>query len=102
VPKGIDKLDWEAVHELACDVASAAMEDDEGLLAAMNAAMIDLLSKLNAKYGDHPAILATMADYLDDTNDRRAWYLKALAIAKEQGDQAEIDEIEDSLRTLAE
>jgi hypothetical protein len=102
MPKGIEKTDWDAVHELACDVANAAMADDNDLLAFKNTALLNLLSKLKEKYGGHPAILATIADFLDDPNDRRVLYMKALGIAREQGNQAEIDEIEDSLRTIEE
>jgi hypothetical protein len=102
MPKGIDKIDWDAVHALACDVANAAVADDDVLLASKNAALLDLLFKLKEKYGDHPAILATIADYLDDPDDRRALYTKALSIARNQGDQFEIDEIEESLRSIEE
>lgn len=100
MPKGIDKSDWDQVHQMACDVANAAVMEDDVLMESRNSAMLDLLSCLRDKYGDHPSIIATIADYLDDPEERKAQYLKALAIAKEQGDQSEIAEIQDSLRQL--
>jgi hypothetical protein len=100
MPLGIDKSDWDRVHQMACDVANAAISSDDDLMASKNAAMLDLLATLRHKYGDNPAIIATIADYLDDPTDRRAHYMKALSIATEQGNDGEIEEIKDSLRTL--
>ena len=100
MPEGIDKSDWDAVHQMACDVANASLMEDDVLLASRNTAMLDLLGDLQKKYGDHPSILATTGDYLDDPTDRRKQYLKALAIARAQGNDSEIEEIENSLSDL--
>ena len=100
MPEGIDKSDWDTVHQMACDVANASLLEDDVLRASRNTAMLDLLGNLQKKYGDHPSILATIGDYLDDPADRRRQYTKALSIAKAQGKQYEIEEIEDSLKDL--
>lgn len=102
MPEGIEKPDWDTVHQLAVDAANAALMEDDVLLASRNTAMLDLLGDLQRKYGDHPSILATIGDYLDDPVDRRRQYTKALAVARAQGNQSEIEEIEDSLRNLEE
>ena len=100
MPKGIDKSDWDMVRQMAVDVANAAIMDDKVLMDSRNVAILDLLSELQKKYGDHPSLIATIGDYLDDPIDRRKQYEKALAIAKKQHYQEEIEEIEDSLRKL--
>ena len=100
MPEGIEKSDWDTVHQMAVDVANASIIEDDSLLASRNLAMLTLLSTLNKKYGDHPSILATIGDYLDDPKERRDKYLEALSIAEEQGNQTEIDEIEESLIEL--
>lgn len=100
MPKGIDKSDWDMVHQMAVDAANAAIMDDNVLLDFKIVAMLDLLSRLQKKYGDHPSLIATIGDYLGNPIDRRKQYEKALAIAKEQQYQEEIEEIEDSLRKL--
>ena len=102
MPEGIDKSDWDCVHQLAINAANAAMMDDDVLLASCDSAILYLLASLQEKYGDHPSILATIGDYLDDPQEQRDQYLKALAIAKEQGNWAEIETIQDSLRDLEE
>ena len=102
MPTGIDKSDWDLVHQMACDVANAAIMKDDVLMASKNAAMLYLLSTLRAKYGEHPSILATIGDYLDDPAERKTMYLMALSIAKDRADQKEVAEITDSLKGLDE
>lgn len=102
MPEGIDKSDWDEVRQMACYIVNAALMEDDVLLASRNSAMLDLLASLQEKYGDHPSILATIGDYLDDPTERRTQYMKALAIARAQRNQPEIEEITDSLRSLEE
>jgi GH25 family lysozyme M1 (1,4-beta-N-acetylmuramidase) len=100
MPKGIDPSDWDIIHDIAIEVVNASSMSDDILMASKNQRMLDQLAEFHKKYGDHPAILATIADYLDDENERKGMYLKALSIAKSQNDQDEIREIEDSLKDL--
>ena len=100
MPEGIEKEDWDVLHQLAVDGVNAAMMEDEVLMASRNVVILDYLEVLQKKYGDHPSILATKGDYLDDPAERKETYLKALAIAKKQNKQDEITEILESLNEL--
>jgi len=100
MPKGIDKSDWDIVHQMALDVANAAMQDDDTLSDFKSKILLDYLFKLNKKYNDHPSILATIGDYLNDAAERKKIYEKALAIAIKSNNEFEIAEISDELKEL--
>jgi hypothetical protein len=100
MPRGIEKTDWNEVHQLACDIANAAMQEDDVLAESKTEALLELLRMLLEKYPEHPSLIATIGDYLEDNLDRRAHYMKALAIARRWQYLEEIREIEDSLAEL--
>jgi len=102
MPKGIDKKNWDTVHQLACDIVNADMMDDEVLSASKTTALLTLLYELKQKYHNHPSILATIGDYLDDHDERNSYYKMALEIARTQGDKVEEAEIIDSMKHLDE
>ncbi len=91
---------WSDVHQKACDIANASMMDDDVLVASHRAAMFDILDTLQRDFGRQPAILATRADYVEDTDLKRQLFADALALARELGDKCEEAEILDSLHKL--
>lgn len=76
------KVEWDLVSEAARRVANTAFADDmlyDARLAELQAA----LRELRSKHGEHPALLETEADFLDDSADRVALYLRAAQVADE-------------------
>lgn len=102
VIKPLTKEAWSHVMEKACDIANAVMRDDDVMVEVYTVQMLKLLDEMEEEYGNHTQLLATRADYLENDEERRALFEKALVLAKERGDQAEVDEILDSLRTMEE
>jgi hypothetical protein len=98
--KRITKGAWEQIHQAACDIANAAMMDDDVLLASRHAAMFDKLDTLEQEFGPQAAILATRADYVEDIESKRRLFTEALALARQCGDATEEAEILDSIRSL--
>ena len=100
MPRGIEKVDWDKVHELACEVGNATLGDDEVLSESRNEELLATLNELRIKYGEHPSILGTLGDFTENTEEKMALYSRALERAKELNYQDEIDEVEDSIHTL--
>jgi len=63
--------------------------------------MMTLLDELESRHGLQSQILATRADYLESASDRRVLYQQALDGATKDGDTKEVEEIQDSLKQLA-
>ncbi|MEM1443605.1 MAG: hypothetical protein AAGF67_14765 [Verrucomicrobiota bacterium] len=102
MPRGIDPKDWEVISEIACDIVNAEMIEDDILTNSYTLRMLDTLNGFRKRYGDHPALLATIGDYLESPAERKRYYHRALQIARETNDLEEVDEILDSLRQLEE
>ena len=98
--KAITQAAWVEVHQKACDIANAAMMEDDVLVASHRIAMFDILDALEREFGQHPAIIATRADYVEDIASKRKLFAEALAVARELGDKSEEAEILDSIQTL--
>lgn len=100
MPKGISKSDWDQVTELACDVANASEAGDDKREAAASSKLLQYLSDLEEKYGEHPSIISTIGDFADGFEERMSYYERALALAREQGNTREEQETLDSIRHL--
>ena len=98
--KPITKEAWDRVFEIACDIANAAVADDDVLFQVHTDHMLDLLDELDAEFGAHSRLLDTRADYLSDPDERRLLYQRALALAEECQDEGEIKMIRESIREL--
>ena len=98
--KPITKDAWGRVLEKACDIANAATADDDVLLEVHTARMLELLDEMELEFGMHSKILDTRADYLEDPEQRRDLYLRALALARQADDSDEVDTILESLKNL--
>ena len=94
------KKEWSEVHQIACDVANAALMDDDVLVAHHQGRMLELLDYLDATYGSNASLIATRADYTDDVIERRRLYERALGPARRSGDTTEEAEILESLADL--
>lgn len=100
--KTISEEAWSRVSEKAYDVANAAMADDDVMLEVYRGQMRELLEELEEEWGEHPWILDTRADYLDDPKERRQLYERALSLARKWENQDEVDTILQSLQDLEE
>jgi hypothetical protein len=77
----ICRQDWEQVIEKACDIANAAKDEDDPMYEVHVESMMRLLDELEATYGPQSRILATRADYVESSSERRALYVQALDLA---------------------
>lgn len=100
MPRGIKPDDWDVVTQIACDIVNADAIDDEILSDSHMQRMLDTLNEFRGRYGDHPALLATIGDYAKSPAEKRKYYLRALRIARDLRDQDEVNEILDSLQQL--
>ena len=76
-------VDWERVKDAAHPVLEARLADDDAVADSMFLSLQETLADLRRKYGDHPVLLETEADFCDDTGDSIALYNRALSIARE-------------------
>jgi hypothetical protein len=72
------ELAWARVNEAAAAVTNATLQDDEVLAASKVVELQMVLASLREAYGDHPVLLETEADFLDDPMERRDLYLRAI------------------------
>src|SRR5687768_2471737 len=98
----IEKVDWDQVTELACDVVNASAMDDEILQQAKLAGLFALLNDLEAKYGPHPSIIATRGDFTENPAEALLHLQEALTLARYYDDRVEQEEILDSIESLKE
>jgi len=77
--------DWSSVEDAAWSVVNASGADDEVLCASHLIEFFDVLERLRAKYGDHPVLLETQADFVEDDSERIVLYRKAASIAVSYG-----------------
>jgi hypothetical protein len=77
----ICRQDWEQVIEKACDIANATKDEDDPMYEVHVESMMRLLDELEATYGPQSRILATRADYVESSSERRALYVQALDLA---------------------
>jgi hypothetical protein len=98
--KTITKAAWGRVVEKACDIGNASMDDNDVLVEVQKGAMLELPEELEMEFGSHSCILDTKADFLENPEERRLLYLRALALAREAGDADEVEMILESLQLL--
>jgi hypothetical protein len=83
---GISTEDWDVVHQLAVDVANAAMKDAEDQVRELTQRLLRWLDRLDDKYGERPSLLATRADYIEDVGSKEQLLTRAYALAEDRGD----------------
>jgi hypothetical protein len=97
---GISSEDWDLVHELAQEIVTHLMNEDEPAREDARKRMLDCLRSLQSKYGSLPSILATRADYVDDLAEREELLLRAWNLTKDRIDRVNAQEIAHSLAEL--
>ncbi len=75
--------DWEAIREAARAVTNAALAEDSALRKSRFADLQAVLAVQRERYGDHPTLLETEADFADDVPVRLALYEQAKQAAVE-------------------
>jgi hypothetical protein len=97
---GISKEDWDEVLDLSSKIANAASAEDEALGQLLTTRLLRVLDSLERKYGRLPAILATRADYIDDSREKIALFEEAWRIANDREDRFNLVLIASSLAVL--
>lgn len=77
--------DWQTVVEACRLVTNACLADDAVLRASRFVDLVEVLSELRRKYGDHPAIDEVRADFTEDPQEQISLYERALMLAMENG-----------------
>lgn len=79
----ISDEDWDVVKKYAGQITNYSMDDNiiDGNIAREN--MNEYLLELDQKYGPHPIIYDTIADYLPKEEDELPWRLKAYEVCNE-------------------
>ena len=79
------KAEWARVSEAARTVLNATFADDKVLRASGFAELRRVLSELRQRYGEHPVLLETEADFTDEPYQRVRVYHQAIALALASG-----------------
>jgi len=90
--------EWHEVSQHTLAVLNATLMDDEVLRSSKFVELQELLGAMRAKYGAHPVLLETEADFCDDPDQSLELYQAALAIARREG--LPTDSIQDELSRL--
>jgi hypothetical protein len=97
---GISDEDWDIVKDLSANIVNAVSSNNNRASARLTQELFQHLSRLESKYGTLPSILATQADYTDDTRMRTALLEQAWRVAKKNADKANLVFISSSLAEL--
>jgi hypothetical protein len=79
------EVEWAALSDAALPVVNAGLAGDEVLGATHLVGLLDVLAGLRARYGDHPVLLETEADFTKDDAERVGLYRRAVGIAVAHG-----------------
>lgn len=85
--EGIPRNEWMLVEDLADKVLDANLSGDLVIELKYKEQMINLLDKLQTKYGELPSIYATKADYIDDIQQEVVLLKKGFDIANNLNDK---------------
>jgi hypothetical protein len=77
--------EWNRVNKSTLALTNATLADDEVLRAVYLNELQTVLAELRNRYGDHPVLLETEADFLDDRCRQCQLYRQAIQIAVAQG-----------------
>lgn len=75
------KSEWGQVAEASWSVTNASLANDEVLRASCFLKLKHLLNELRVRYGDHPVLLETEADFTEDLCEQVSLYESALCLA---------------------
>lgn len=74
--------DWSRVNGMAREIVNASLMDDDALSASKKEHLRELLAELRDRYGEHPILLETEADFEDDPQLQAKRYFTAIALAE--------------------
>jgi hypothetical protein len=77
--------EWSEINHLASVITNATLADDTALQESVFIELVEILGKLRAKYGDHPVLLETEADFEADPSQRLVRYRQAIRVAERFG-----------------
>jgi len=78
------KDDWGEIVDIECDMANFLEREDEDS-PELFSKFLGIIKKLENKYGRHPVLLETLADFTDDPEESKKLYTEALEIATKNG-----------------
>ncbi len=79
------KAEWMPVRDTLLSLVNAGLADDDVLRASYLVEVIELLAALRERHGEHPVLLETEADFIDDEDERVELYRRAAGIATANG-----------------
>jgi hypothetical protein len=77
-----DADEWAAVAEASSAVVNATILEDDVLRESRFAELQLILQTLSERYGEHPVLIETEADFTNDAACRRRLYVKAVSLAE--------------------
>ncbi len=86
-PWPFSKAEWISVNDAALPVVNAGLTEDAVVRASHLVGLLDVLADLRARHGEHPALLETEADFIEDDGERVSLYRRAASVAEANGIQ---------------
>jgi hypothetical protein len=80
-PWPFEDEEWDEISELTHRLTNSTLADDQILHGSIHRELIERLCELMEKYGEHPVLLETLADFAEDPNERLSLYWKALKLS---------------------
>jgi hypothetical protein len=77
--------EWDALKPVVESILNASPAEDDVLAASLRLELLERVDRLRERYGDHPVLLETAADYTDDEAESAALYRRAAEIAAANG-----------------
>jgi hypothetical protein len=79
------QTEWSRVGDAAFPLVNASYAGDDVLHALLFVELQHVLAELRDRYGDHPVLLETEADFTVENGERRSLYRRAIEIANRHG-----------------
>jgi hypothetical protein len=73
--------EWAAVKQAILPIVNATSAEDAVLQDSHFVALLDILAALRERYGEHPVLLETEADFTENDEERLQLYGKAIRLA---------------------
>lgn len=86
----IKKDDWEVVESLALKYVNETIHGESEFSEKIRFRIIEELHALIDKYGEHPVLLSTLADYCEELNEKRRLLKISIKKFEQTGDVANL------------
>ena len=77
------EAEWNRIKDITLSIVNASSANDEILSASCLQTLLEHLDNLRARYGEHPVLDETEADFLDDPSEQIDKYRSAIRMAEE-------------------